>query len=235
MLGNIFNQVLYQPLFNFFIFLYENLGHNVGLVIIILTILIRAILFPISRKSIKAQMKMAGHKDQIKEIQKKFKTKEEQSRELMKFYRENKINPFSGCLPLLIQLPILIALYKVFINALKSGDKLINPLFLGINLSKSSPIMAILAGIAQFFASRLTMKKSALMPQPGSSEKNLQRQKAMSKQMMYFFPILTVIFAWSWPAGLPFYWIISSLLGLAQDYYLYKQYGRSQKINQKPV
>lgn len=229
MLGDIFNQFLYQPIFSFFVFLYNIFGHNIGLAIIVLTLIIRIILFPISQKSIKAQMRMTGYRKEIKEIQQKFKTKEEQSRELMKFYKEKKINPFSGCLPLLIQLPILIALYRVFITALNSKDGLINPVFLGLNLSKSNPIMAILAGIAQFFASQMTIKRSVMMPQPGASDKAMEKQRAMTKQMNYFFPILTVIIAWRWPSGLPFYWIISTILGLAQDYYLYKKYGRDQK------
>src|SRR4030043_1112543 len=119
MLGNIFNQVLYEPIFKFLVFLYNNIpGHDLGVVIIILTLIIRIILFPLSQKSIKSQMRMAQFKDQIKDIQNKYKSKEEQSRELMKFYKENKINPFSGCLPLIIQLPILLALYRVFINVL---------------------------------------------------------------------------------------------------------------------
>lgn len=231
MLGNLFNQFLYQPIFTFFIFLYENLGHNIGLVIIILTVLMRIILFPVSQKSIKAQMEMVKHKDKIKEIQQKFKSKEEQSRELMKFYKENKLNPLSGCLPLLTQLPILIALYRVFTVVLNSKNKLISPLFLGIDLSKNNPIMAILAGVAQFFASKMAMKRSALIPQAGISDKSLEKQRMMTKQMNYFFPILTIIIAWNWPSGLPFYWIISTLLGLAQDYYLYNKYGRNQKNN----
>lgn len=233
MLGNLFNQILYEPIFKFLVFLYNNIpGHDLGIVIIILTILIRIILFPLSQKSIKSQMKMAMHKDQIKEIQSKYKSKEEQSRELMKFYKENKINPFSGCLPLLIQFPILIALYRVFINVLSAKDGLISPLFLGfLDLSKRSPILAIIAGISQFFASRLAMKRTASIPQPGVSEKAAETQKNMSRQMTYMFPLLTVFISWNFPAGLPFYWAVSTVLGLAQDYYLYKKYGRNKKDN----
>jgi len=231
MLANLYNQILYEPIYNFLVFLYNNLPiHDLGIVIIILTILVRIILFPLSQKSIKSQMKMAGHKDQIKEIQTKFKNKEEQSRELMKFYKENKINPFSGCLPLIIQFPIIIALYRVFINVLSAKDGLISPMCLGIiDLSQKSPVLAILAGVSQFFASRMATKRTVAMPQPGVSDKAAETQKNMTRSMNYFLPIITVFIAWSLPAGLAFYWVISTLLGLVQDYYLYKKYGKNQK------
>jgi membrane protein insertase Oxa1/YidC/SpoIIIJ len=95
--------------------------------------------------------------------------------------------------------------------------------------------MAILAGIAQFFASQMTAKHTVTMPQPGASEKNIARQKMMTKQMNYFLPVLTVIFGWTWPAGLPFYWLINTFLGMVQDYYLYKKYGANKENNRKSI
>ena len=92
MLSTLYNQILYEPLYKFLAFLYNTIpGHDLGIAIIVLTLLIRVILFPLSQKSIKSQMRMGQFKDQIKDIQTKFKSKEEQSRELMKFYKENKI------------------------------------------------------------------------------------------------------------------------------------------------
>jgi len=234
MLGNLYNQILYEPIYKFLVFLYNNIpGHDLGIVIIILTLLIRIILFPLAQKAIKSQMRMSLFKDQIKDIQTKYKSKEEQSRELMKFYKENKINPFSGCLPIIVQLPILLALYRVFINVLNpQNGLLLGHSFLGIiDLSVPSPILAILAGVSQFFASRLAMKRTPSMPQPGASDKAMNTQRAMSKQMAYFFPIITVFIAWKFPAGLAFYWVVSTLLGLIQDYYLYNKYGH--RTNQK--
>jgi YidC/Oxa1 family membrane protein insertase len=104
--------------------------------------------------------------------------------------------------------------------------------FLGIlDLSVPSLVLAILAGVSQFFASKLAMKHTTPMPQPGASDKAINTQKAMSKQMTYFLPIITVIFTFKLPAVIPFYWIVSTLLGLVQDYYLYNKYGRNQKNN----
>ena len=231
-MGNIFNQIFYEPILKFLVFLYDNVpGHDLGVAIIIITLLVRVILFPLAAKSIKSQMKMAKHKGAIKEIQTRCKTKEEQSKELMKFYKENKINPFSGCLPLIIQLPIIFALYRALMNVLVVGSA-VSPMFLGIvNLSEKNTILAILAGISQFFASKLTMKRTVTMPQPGVSDKAAETQRKMTSQMTYFMPIITVVIGIGLPAGLTFYWTISTLLGLTQDYYLYKKHGKDQKNN----
>jgi YidC/Oxa1 family membrane protein insertase len=217
---------LVKPISDLLMFLAKIIpGHDLGIVIILLTLIIRVVLFPLSRQSIRSQSKMASHKDQIKEIQTKFKTKEEQSRELMKFYKENKINPFSGCLPLIIQLFILIALYRVFIGILNSHDSSINYIFLGfLDLSKKNVVLAVLAGISQIFASILAIKRTASIPQPGASEKSATMQKNLNRQMSYILPVFTVFIALKLPAGLALYWVVSTALGVIQDYHLYKKF-----------
>jgi len=217
---------LTKPLSDLLMFLSHHVpGHDLGIVIILLTIIIRIVLFPLSRQAIKAQSKLALHKDQIKAIQTKFKDKETQSKELMKFYQENKINPFSGCLPLIIQLIVLVALYQVFIGILKFQDSSINYVFLGfLDLSQKNTVLAVLTGIVQLFASLLTMKRAASIPQPGASEKSAALQKNLNRQMSYLLPVFTVFIALTLPAGLVFYWFISTLLGVGQDYYLYKRF-----------
>lgn len=245
MLGTLFNEILYRPIFNALVFLYNIIpGHDFGIAIILLTILIRAILWPLSQKSIKSRQAMSVLQPKIKEIQQKYKNKEEQSREMMKLYKEKKVNPFSGCFPLLIQFPILIALYRVFMNAFKpeslsalysfvQNPGVINASFLGIlDLSKGSPVLAILAGISQFFYSKITMKHSPSVPQTSTKKGGMDMQKIMGKQMIYFMPILTIFIAWNLPAGLPLYWIIITVLGLAQEYWGFKKlHGTNQKNN----
>jgi YidC/Oxa1 family membrane protein insertase len=217
---------LIKPISDLLMFLAKIIpGHDLGIVIILLTLIIRAVLFPLSRQSIRSQSKMASHKDEIKEIQTKYKTKEEQSRELMKFYKEKKINPFSGCLPLIIQLFVLIALYRVFIGILNSQDSSINYIFLGIlDLSKKNVVLAVLAGVSQIFASILAIKRTASIPQPGASEKSAAMQKNLNRQMSYILPVFTVFIALKLPAGLALYWVVSTALGVIQDYYLYKKF-----------
>jgi YidC/Oxa1 family membrane protein insertase len=160
-----FNIVLYQPLFNALVFLYQFLpGKDFGIAVITLTIIIRIILYPLMLKSIKSQKMLSELQPKIQEIQQKYKNdKEKQAKEMMSLYQKEKINPFGGCLPLLIQLPILIALYRVFWRGLQPGvishlysfvpnPGVINPIFFGlINLAESNFGLAIFAGISQFF------------------------------------------------------------------------------------
>ena len=112
-----FNEILYRPLFNILVLLYNIIpGDDLGIAIIVLTIGIKLVLYPLNQKAIKSQKALQELQPKIKEIQKKYKDKTQQAEELLKLYKEAKINPFSGFLPLLIQIPILIALYKVFLG-----------------------------------------------------------------------------------------------------------------------
>ncbi len=217
---------LTKPLSDFLFFLSHNVpNYDLGIAIILLTLITRIVLFPVSYQAIRSQSRLAGYKDQIKDIQNKFKDKQEQSRELMKFYKENKINPLSGCLPLIVQLIILIALYRVFIDILNLQDASINYIFLGfLNLLKKNVFLAVLTGIAQMGASFLTMKRTAAIPQTGISEKADGLQKNLNQQMVYLLPVFTVFIAINLPAGLVFYWLINTILGMIQDYYLYKKF-----------
>lgn len=117
-----FNTILYQPLFNALIFLYQFLpGKDFGIAIIALTIIIRFLFYPLMAKSLKSQKIISDLQPKIQEIQQKYKNdREKQGKEMIKLYQKEKVNPFGGCLPLLVQLPILIALYRVFIGGVAS-------------------------------------------------------------------------------------------------------------------
>src|SRR3989344_3607415 len=202
-LVNIFNVFLYRPLFNFLVLIYNYLpGHDFGIAIIILTIIIRIIIYPLSVKALHSQKILQKLQPQLQEIQKKYKDdKEKQAKETLELYRTEKMNPFSGLFLVLVQFPILIALYNVFWKGLKSGELnnlysfVLNPVninstFLGIiDLSKPNLLFAILAGIIQFYQTKMLM--------PGQSKKNPGEgpniSSMMQKQMLYFFPFITVI------------------------------------------
>src|SRR3989344_3192720 len=114
----IFNVVLYQPLFNALVFLYNYIpGKDFGVAIIVLTILLRLALYPLTAKALHAQKALSDLQPKMKEIQEKFKdNKDEASRKLLELYQKEKFNPLSAILPIIVQLPILIALYSVFSN-----------------------------------------------------------------------------------------------------------------------
>lgn len=240
-----FYTVLYEPLFNGLMFIYKEVpGIDLGVAIIILTIIIKLVLFWPSLSSIKAQKNLQEIQPKLDEIKKRYaNNKEEQSKQLMKFYKENKVNPFSSCLPLLIQLPILWALYRVFWNGLQpdpetgilAADQInhlygylkeyfttasINTSFLGfVDLSATKNIaLALLAGAAQFFQTRMIMakkKRDEIPNKKGAKDEKLA--STMTKQMMYFMPVITVIFGYQFPAGLTLYWLTSTLLMIAQQ------------------
>lgn len=230
-LADTFNIFLYHPLFNALIFIYNHLpGNDFGLAIIFLTIIIRFLIYPISIMAINSQKALQKLQPKLKEIQEKYKNdKEKQTRETLGLYKKEKINPFSGLFLAIVQIPILIALYKVFWNGLKPEEFVnlygfisnpihINPFFLAvIDLSKPNLLFAALAGIAQFFQTRM------LMPKQGGSQKNSNEMSAiMQKQMVYFFPFLTLIILLKLPAALGLYWTVSGAFSIIQQYLAFK-------------
>ncbi len=236
----IFNEALYRPLFNRLVFLYNSIPyHDFGVAIILITVLIRLLLYPLNQKAIKSQKALNDLQPQIKEIQTKYKAdRAKQSQALMDLYKTNGINPASGCLPLLIQFPLLIALYQVFLKALKpdnlnslysfvSRPEIINPMFLSwIDLSKSNYIMAILAGVLTFFQAKMMM-----VARPKNSNQS-DFATTLNKQMVYLMPVMTVFIAWKLPAGLALYWIVITVFGIVQQYFVTrKKYGTESSKN----
>jgi len=244
----IFNEFIYLPLYNLLIFIYNILPfHDFGLAIIAVTLLIKFALVPLSRKQIESQTKMQELQPKIKELQNKYKQdKEKQSKALMELYKEHKTNPFSGCLPMIVQLVFLIAIYRVFFNISNAGLKVdaaglypfvqnpgqIKHMFFGIidltsviNLGQltlaSAPhlILVALAAFAQYFQTKMLMAK-----QPKSSPgKEADFAQTMSRQMLFLGPLLTLFIGIKFPAGLALYWLVSTGFMIAQQYYIQKK------------
>ncbi len=226
-----FKLILYQPLFNALVVLYQYFpGHDFGVAVIILTVLIRVIFYPFGVKAIQSQKALQDLQPKLKEIQNKYKDdKERQTRATMELYQKEKINPFSGCLPLLVQFPILLALYRVFWKGLSPDYMVylysfvpnpgaINPGFLGmINLAQPNIILAFLAGIAQFFQSKMLSPKGQ-----SATQKGFQLADVMQKQMIYFFPIFTVIILWRLPSAIGLYWLVATIFSIIQQYLVFK-------------
>lgn len=233
----LYNELLYKPLFNALIFIYNVLpGADMGLAIIFLTILIRLLLYPLSKKTVVSQMALKEIQPQVLEIQRKYKdNKQEQAKATMALYQEKKINPFSGCLPILIQFPILIALYQVFLGGFDpanfkelysfiSTPSFVNHLFLGlVNLSQPNLIFAVLAGVSQFFQTRMVIPAK---PTVGGDKGGFSQM--MNQQMLYFMPIFTIFIASRLPAALALYWLITNVFSISQQYIFTKH---AKKIN----
>ncbi len=230
-----FHIILYQPIFNIFVGLYD-LIPDAGVVILIITIVIRLALYPMTNKSIKAQQSMQSLQPKMEEIKLKYKDdKQKQTQAIMELYKNNKVNPMGSCLPMLIQLPILIALYMVLRDGLASNNLAgnlysfipnpgkINVLSLGwLDLAKPNVVLAVLAGIAQFLQAKTMLRKPA-PKQAGSGAKDENMMAMMNKQMLYFMPAFTVIIGISLPAGLTLYWFLGTVLMALQQVWLNKK------------
>ncbi len=233
----LFHTILYQPIFNLFIFLYNVVpGHDVGIVILIVTVLVRLALYPLTTSSIKAQKSMSELQPKLEALKKQYPDdKQKQAQATMELYKTHKINPLSSCLPMLIQLPILLALFWVMRDSLESHNiaqnlypfvvnpGTINPLSLGfINLAAPSVVLAVLAGLAQFLQAK-TMTTKQPPKAAGESGKDEGMAAMMNKQMLYMMPVLTVVIGIKFPAGLTLYWFLSTVLMVLQQMIITKK------------
>ncbi|MCW1930024.1 MAG: YidC/Oxa1 family membrane protein insertase [Candidatus Kerfeldbacteria bacterium] len=249
----LFNTVLYEPLLNLLMWLYNTIAfQDLGIAIIILTILIKAVLFYPSLKQMRAQRSLQDAQPAIEELKKKYAdNKEELGKQIMQYYKNNKVNPFSSCLPLLVQLPILLALFEVFRAGVITTDTgLLKPeqvehlygylkttymstpishiSFGFLNLEKNHNILlAVAAGIMQFLQAKMLSTKKAPMRSAGSKDEDITA--ALNKQMLYIFPIMTVIFGYQFPAGLALYWFISTFITWLQQIYFLRLHAKSQE------
>ena len=171
MLKTFYFSVFFQPIFNLLIGLYLVLGHNLIVAILALTILIRLILWPLNQQAIKSQRAMQELQPKIEVLKEKYKDdRTKLGQAMMELYKTEKVNPLSSCLTLIIQLPFLIAVYQVFQKGLTGGQHLdwiygfmpaldsLQTTVWGWNLTEKSLLLAVLAGAAQFWQTRMLMQ-----------------------------------------------------------------------------
>ena len=230
----VYDFLIYNPFLNILIFFYNTIAFNdLGLAIIFLTILIRIILFPVFQKMLKLQLLMQKIQPELKEIQNKYKKNpQKQLKETMDLYKKNKINPLMMYLFLIIQLPILIALFQIFSQNFTNNNVLlslysfihkpevINTLFLDlINLEKPSIILAVLAAGFQYAQSLISFsvfKKS---------------QQKNNKMLLYFGSGMTLVFGLYLPAAVTLYLLISNIISFIQQVFINKKFIK-QKENE---
>ncbi|NLZ27359.1 MAG: membrane protein insertase YidC [Firmicutes bacterium] len=190
---------------------------NFGVTIILFTILVKLVIFPLNNQQIRSARRMQLLQPELKKIQQKHKdNKEKQNEEVMKFMQENKVNPFAGCVPLLIQFPILLGVFTMLKNIESFGitelahfNPYIFPFLAGTSfdwgnllLIDSFYILPALAGITTYLYSRLSM-----------TDPN-------QKMFLYLMPAMLFYFALKLPSGLVLYWVINNFLSVGQHYYL---------------
>lgn len=238
-------KLLYIPLLNILVFLYVYIpGQDLGLAIIAITVLIRMALYPSYRNTLRSQRDLQKIQPYIDKIKAEYKDDpQKQSQEVMKVYKEHNVNLFASCLPLIIQLPILLALYRVFVAGLDSSSLQYlyswfpNPpvdlhttflAFTGIPwlevaLTERNIVIAVLAGLAQLWQSWLTAKHH---PTPA----NASPQNAISnKLMLYILPVITFGFSLTLPSALGLYWATATATMALQQLIIYRGFARDEQ------
>lgn len=223
-LTSIFNLIFYEPILKSLTFIQDIIpGHDFGWAIIILTILIRILLWPLASQSIRSQKAMQELQPELNALKEKYKDqKEKQAQAMMELYKNKKINPVSGCLPLLIQFPILIALYYALQSGLSASDSA-NNIFLGLDLTKKNLILAVLVGALQYYQVKMMM---ASKPKPVQTEKADSMEdfsQIMNKQMLYVMPLILAFTAYSLPAGIALYLVVTTAFSVVQQYFTMKK------------
>lgn len=246
-MSSLWNSVFYQPIYNILIFIINNITFgDVGFAIIIVTILVKLILSPLTRKSIKSQILMKRMEPELKQIKKDFPGKEEQSKKTFELYKKYGTNPFSGCLVVILQLPVIFALYYVFYKGLSIDLSLIYSFiqiptslhtnFLGlIEMASQSISLAIFAGITQFVQGYLSTpikaKKVEIVTSKGVADEPKTFQDQLSDSMQtnvrYILPIFITFIAWKISAAVALYWIVSNIFTIVQEWYIRRQLSRN--------
>lgn len=222
----LYHTFISYPILNILVFFYNTIAfRDLGLSIIFVTLLVRLILYPFFHKSAKQQILMQRIQPQVKKLQEQHKDdRAKQGQALMDLYKEHGVNPFSGILLLVIQIPILIALYRLFLSGFGPGSftglysfihlpGTINQTFLGfIDLSKKNFILVVCSGIAQYVQARLAIYRAPDATGP------LSAPEKMARQMSFIGPIFTIIIFFNLPAAVGLYWLVSSAFSALQQY-----------------
>lgn len=243
MIKAFFIATIYQPLYNGLIGIMGILPFaDAGVVVIVFTIIVKLILLPSSIKASLAQVQMKSIEKDLKLIKEKYKdNKEEQSKKTIEYYKEKGINPFAGIFILLIQLPIVIGLYQVFLKAgLPNIDvdllysfipvpETVNMMFLGmIDIAGKSITLALLAGMSTYIQLHLAAKSASEPTSGGAMQKDFA--KVMAVQMKYIFPIVVVWISYSISAALALYWVTSNIFAIGQEIYIKRKYHRTPVV-----
>jgi YidC/Oxa1 family membrane protein insertase len=241
-IGLLFQEIFYRPLLNLLIWLYNMLpGGDFGVAIVVLTLLTKLIFYPFTAKSIRAQKTLQELAPQLKEIQEKYKKdRQKQAEATMAFYKQNNVSPFAGMLPLLIQLPILFALFKIITNVFNDGalallyplvqtPGVLNRISLGVlDLTATNNIvLGIIAGALTFWQIKMIQPTRAPAQK---TEGKPDFQRVLQKQMLFMMPLMTAFFSTKFAAGLALYWIFTTIGTIVQQYIVQKSKTQNPKF-----
>lgn len=254
-IGEIFTILFTNPITNLLILFYKvllmvNIPYPLAFSIILLTAVIKLILYPLGTSQIKSAQKMQKINPHMATIREKHKNdKKRQQEEMMKLYKEHGVNPAAGCLPTLIQFPVIISLYNVLTNVVGANTAALlkintilyspfltidprawNPSFLGASLADSPSalfskvpfiiLVPVVTGIIQFILSKMMIPESSLIPLKKGEKKSDDFATTFQTQSLFIFPVMIGFFSYTLPIGLSLYWNTFSLFGILQQYLL---------------
>lgn len=236
MISNFFNAVFYDPIYNALVALVAFIpGGDVGVAVILVTIVIRLVLLPFSLSAARTQRAMKSLEPRIKELKEKHKgDKEKEALETLSLYKEAQVNPFASILIVFIQIPVLLALYWVFyyepfstVDAINTArlysitptPGFISLEFLGfISVAGKSMLLAVLAGVTQFLQAHMALS-GTMKP---SAEKSMQNdfQRIMGMQLKYVFPFIIGVISYTTSGAIALYFVTTNLVGSLQEWYV---------------
>jgi YidC/Oxa1 family membrane protein insertase len=220
-----FTTIVIAPLYNALVYLLNfSPNHEMWIALVIITIIFKIILIPLFKKQVRDQIVMNHLNPKMKEIQEKYKDhKEALAKESMELYKKYKVNPFMSILILIIQLPFIIGLYKIFYHdityyqhVLYAGLTLpadVNYLFLTVDLTKKSIVLAFFAAVSQYILGSYMFKNKPT----GDKSKETEIMQAMNLQMKYFLPVMIGAVSYFTPAVIALYLIVTNIFGIVQE------------------
>lgn len=232
---SLFHTVVYDPLYNALVFLISIVpGADVGIAVILLTVFVKLLLFPLAHKVARTQVVIKRIQPQLDALKEKFKNnKQEQTLKTLALYKENRINPFFGFLVILIQLPIILGLYWVFykgglpvinmdlLYSFVNGSVIPNMTFIGItDMAAKSLVLALLAGVTQFINMRIIMPSAPKKKEDGKASIKDDIARSMHVQMKYVMPIIITVVAYTISSAVALYWVTSNIFSIGQELFV---------------
>jgi YidC/Oxa1 family membrane protein insertase len=230
-----FRTIIYIPLYNVLVLILNIPWIDAGIATVVLTVLVKIILYPLAKKATMAQAKMKEKEGELASIKEKYKDRQEQAVKTMEFYKTNNINPFSSILTIIIQIPIIFSLYYIFFRSglpqidstllysFVKAPASVSMNFLGlIDVSQKSIVLALLAAVTSFWQMHLASKSTGKNVNINQASKE-DFSQMLNKQMKYTMPIIVFFISWKISAIVALYWFVSNLVGIAQDVYVRKQ------------
>lgn len=225
-----FNTLFYAPIYNVLVWFIDIIpSHDAGIALVLVTILVSILLYSVSKKAIKTQIGLKEIEPEVKKIKESVKDPAEQARQTFALYKKHKVNPFSMILLILIQFPVLIALYFMFFYGLPGihtellysfvkNPEVVNMNFLGIvDISEKSIVLAVLAGVTQFIQAYIMSKRTKVTPTGQKRTMQEEFAHSMQMQMKYFLPVIIGLISLTLPSALPLYWSVRNLFSAGQE------------------